>query len=70
MPGAQKKIQLVSSLEREPWFECTLGSQTFWYELSLPIIQRQIAAGLAQPLGLAAVGDDLAVSAAGPLRNT
>jgi hypothetical protein len=38
MPGAQKKILLVSSLEREPWFEYMLGSQTFWYELSLPIL--------------------------------
>jgi len=54
MPGAQKKIQLAWSLEREPWFEYTLGSQTFWYELSLPVIQRRIPAGLAQPPGLAA----------------
>ena len=38
MQGAQKKIQLVSSLEREPWFEYTLGSQTFGGELSLPFI--------------------------------
>jgi hypothetical protein len=69
-PGAQKLILLVSSLEREPWFEYTLGSQTFCGELSLPIIQRRIPAGRAQPPSLVAVGDDLAVSAAGLLRNT
>jgi hypothetical protein len=56
--------ELISSLEREPWFEFTLGSQTFWFELSLPVIQRQIAPCLHKPPDLAAVGDGLPVSAA------
>jgi hypothetical protein len=30
--------ELISSLEREPWFEFTLGSQTTVFELSLPVI--------------------------------
>ena len=45
-----------------------VGSQTFCGELSLPVIERQITAGLEQPPNLAAVGTDLPVSAAGLLR--
>ena len=44
-------------------------SQQFCGELSLPVIERQIAAGLEQPPNLAAVGTDLPVSRAGLLRN-
>ena len=51
----------------EPCFESTPGSQQFCGELSPPVIERQIAAGLAQPSNLAAVGNDLSVSAAGLL---
>jgi|HubBroStandDraft_6_1064221.scaffolds.fasta_scaffold864817_2 hypothetical protein len=57
-------------LSRELEFESMLGSQTFWFELSLPVIQRQIAPCLHKPPDLAAVGDGLSVSAARLLRNT
>ena len=45
-----------------------VGSQKSCGELSLPVIERQIAAGLEQPPNLAAVGTDLPVSGAGLLR--
>ena len=37
-----------SRCRRESWFGFILGSQTFWFELSLPVVQRRIPAGLAQ----------------------
>ena len=51
----------------EPEFESTLGSQQSSDELSLPISQRLVAAGAAQPPGLAAGGRP-AIRASAPER--
>src|SRR6266568_8153347 len=53
----------------ESRFELHPGSQTFWFEPSLPVVQRRIPSGLAQMPKLAAVATIFSSPLPGFLRN-